>query len=483
MAQTVRFLSMACALLSVLISVNAQVKGGHQRSQELVKLEPTEIETIAEQGYIFGLPIVMNYVVMHDYVLNKNSGQFKAPFNVINNEHRVFTYKDTAVVTPNSDTPYSMTWLDLRTEPVVISVPAVEKERYYSVQLNDGNTFNYGYIGSRSTGNGKGNYLIAGPDWQGSRPDGIDKIFRSTTYFSLAIFRTQLFNASDMPNVIEVQNGYRVQALSGFLGISKPAPAPDLSWPWMNSEKLQSHFFVYLDFLLQFAPATSDEVAIRSQLKKMGVGNSQPFSIDQLSPEQRVAMMKGIANGERKVAAKAKALGKEINGWFISSAFGDREFYKGDWLLRAAAARAGIYGNNAEEATYPMTRSLADGALLDGSKHNYRLTFAKDYLPPVNAFWSVTIYDGKTQLLVQNPINRYLINSPMLSELGRNADGSITIYIQKDSPGKELEANWLPAPDGPIYIAMRLYWPRVEDPSVLPPGNGTWKPPALMMAN
>src|SRR5215813_316853 len=166
---------------------------------------------IAEAGFIFGLPIVMNYGVMYEFVIDRSSGQWKAPFNEINNEARVFTYKDTAVVTPNSDTPYSLAWLDLRAEPMVLSVPAVDPKRYYSVMLNDGNTFNYGYIGSRATGSEPGDYLVAGPRWQGNAPPGIKKVFRSTTDFSLAVFRTQLFNAKDMDNVIKVQAGYKLQ--------------------------------------------------------------------------------------------------------------------------------------------------------------------------------------------------------------------------------------------------------------------------------
>jgi len=126
-----------------------------------------------------------------------------------------------------------------------------------------------------------------------------------------------------------------------------------------------------------------------------------------------------------------------------------------------------------------MNRVDAAGETLDASKHNYTLTFAAGELPPVNAFWSVTMYDGEMQLLIQNPINRYLINSPMLPQMNKNADGSITIYIQKDSPGKDLEANWLPAPDGPVYLVMRLYWPKTDDPSILPPGEGSWSPPAV----
>jgi hypothetical protein len=132
---------------------------------------------------------------------------------------------------------------------------------------------------------------------------------------------------------------------------------------------------------------------------------------------------------------------------------------------------------------YPMTRTRADGAALDGPKHRYALTLAKDQYPPVNAFWSVTMYDGKTQPPIKNPIDRYLINSPMLPKMKKNADGSLTLRIQKESPGPDQEANWLPAPDGPIYLVMRLYWPRTEPPSILPPGNRTWNPPALQVAD
>ncbi len=189
-----------------------------------------------------------------------------------------------------------------------------------------------------------------------------------------------------------------------------------------------------------------------------------------------------MKEGDKKVDEKVAGLGKHINGWHVSSAFGDRAFYNGDWLLRAAAARAGIYGNDAVEAMYPMTKTLADGTVLDGSKHNYTLTFAKDQFPPVNAFWSVTMYDAKNQLLVKNPINRYLINSPMMSGMKKDKDGSLTLYVQKDSPGKDKEANWLPAPDGEIYLVMRLYWPKDTPPSILPAGEGTWQPPALQVA-
>src|SRR5437763_3497921 len=438
-------------------------------------ITPAETKAIAEEGFIYGLPIVMNYAVMYEYAVDKNSGQYKAPFNQINNEARVFTYKDTSVITPNSDTPYSILWTDLRAEPIVLSVPAVEKSRYYSVMLCDGNTYNYGYIGSRATGGEAGDYMMAGPDWKGETPPGIKKVFRSSTQFSAVAYRTHLFNPEDMPNVVKIQAGYKVQPLSQYLKQPAPPAPPAVNFPKINKEMVKTGFFDYLAFALQLAPAEPQEKEIREKLARLG-------GLAALSQEQKAAVMAGVKEGEAKVKQYLEFGQKNINGWKVGSLFGDSAFYNGDRLKRAAAAQAGIYGNDAAEAMYPMTKTLADGEALDGSKHNYTLTFAKDQFPPVNAFWSVTMYDGKTQLLIKNPINRYLINSPMESNMKKNADGSLTLYIQKASPGADKEANWLPAPNDLIYLVMRLYWPKTEPPSILPPGEGTWKPPALVMA-
>lgn len=433
---------------------------------------------IAEAGFIYGLPIVMNYGVMYEYAVDRNSGQFKAPFNQIKNEPNVFTYKDTAIVTPNSDTPYSFVWMDLRAEPIVLSVPAVPK-RYYSVQLCDGNTYNFGYIGTRTTGSEPGDYMIVGPDWKGATPSGIKKVFRSSTQFSLAGFRTQLFNPNDIDNVKNIQAGYKVRTLSGYLNQPPPRPAPAIDFPKIDKELVKTNFFEYLDFALQFAPAEANETEIRAKLARIGVGPGKTFNFKDLSLEDKLEVGLGMKEGERKVDEAVANAGKAINGWRVSGLPGDSAHYNGDWLMRAAAAKAGIYGNSPDEATYPITRVDSDGQELNGSRYNYTLMFPASQEPPVNAFWSVTMYDGKTQLLIENPINRYLINSPMLPGMKRNADGSLTLYIQNKSPGADREANWLPAPNGPIYLVMRLYWPKTTPPSILPAGEGTWKPPGV----
>src|SRR5262245_45061806 len=246
-------------------------------SARAADITPAEAKAIAEEGFIYGLPIVMNYGVMYEYSVDANSPQYKAPFNQIKNEARVFTYQDTAIVTPNSDTPYSFLWLDLRAEPMVLSVPAVEKGRYYAVQLEDGNCFNYGYIGTRSTGNEPGDYMVVGPDWKGKAPAGVKKMFRSTTQFSVAGYRTQLFNAADMPNVIKVQSGYRVQPLSAYLKQSAPPAAPAVNFPKIDKALMKTNFFEYLDFSLPFAPPGPEEKEIRAKLLGIGVGPGKTF--------------------------------------------------------------------------------------------------------------------------------------------------------------------------------------------------------------
>ncbi|GAB3513892.1 DUF1254 domain-containing protein [Pseudoxanthomonas daejeonensis] len=442
-----------------------------------------ETRAIAEEGFIYGLPLVMNYAVMHEFAVDSGSAEFKAPFNQIRNLSSVATPDDTAVVTPNSDTPYSILWLDLRAEPMVISVPEVDPKRYYSVQLIDGNTYNFGYIGSRATGSGAGHYLVTGPDWKGDKPEGIQQVFTSTTPFVFANFRTQLFDPADIENVKKVQAGYNAQPLSAFLGQPAPAAAPKIEFLPATTAGVKDNFFDYLGAALELVPQTPEDQEIRARLASIGVGPGRKFDFKELSPEHKAEVGLGMKAGDEKVDAFVAQGIKNVNGWSIGSFFGDQAFYKGDWLLRAAAAKSGIYGNDAVEATYPLTRTTAAGEPIDTSQHNYTLTFPAGQLPPVNAFWSVTMYDGNSQLLIKNPINRYLVNSPMLDSMKKNPDGSLTLHIQKDSPGKELESNWLPAPDGPAYLVMRLYWPKDTPPSVLPAGTGSWKPPGVVAAS
>src|SRR5438105_11329659 len=212
---------------------------------------------IVKEAYIYGFPLVDNYRIQYGYFVDRQNPEFKAPWNQLKNIPRVYTPADTAIQTPNSDTPYSFVGMDLRAEPLVLTVPVIEKERYFSVQLIDAYTFNFDYIGSRTTGNEGGSYLVAGPNWKGETPKGVKKVFRAETEFAFAVYRTQLFKPDDIDNVKKVQAGYKVQPLSEFLGTAAPKAAPvmDFIKPLTpTAEKNAPEFFNILNFGLPFCP-------------------------------------------------------------------------------------------------------------------------------------------------------------------------------------------------------------------------------------
>jgi hypothetical protein len=435
---------------------------------------PAEARVIAKEAYIYGEPIVDNYRVQYAYFVDTQNREYKAPWNQIWNSARLFTAADKAIQTANSDTLYSMIGADLRAEPLVLTVPAMEKDRYFSVQLIDYYTQNFAYIGTRTTGNGGGTFLLAGPDWKGETPKGIDKVFRSETQLAFPGYRTQLFNPGDIDNVKKVQAGYKVQTLSAFLGQPAPKAAPAIAFikPLTPAEQRTSpEFFNVLNFVLRFCPTVPSETALMERFAKIGVGAGKSFDVSKLTPEMKTAIEQGMADAW----AEHAALQKRIDAREVSTGafFGTREFLKNNYLYRMAGAVYGIYGNSQQEAMYPQYAIDADGQRLDGA-NRYSVHFAPGQLPPVNAFWSMTMYDFPAQLMVDNPLNRYLLNSPMIPQFKKDADGGFTLYFQNESPGADKEANWLPAPKGPFLVVMRLYSPKEEAL------QGTWKQPPLV---
>ncbi|MDQ2652070.1 MAG: DUF1254 domain-containing protein [Chloroflexota bacterium] len=432
-----------------------------------------DVRAIAKDAYIYGFPLVDNYRILHSYFVDADGPEYKAPWNTLFNNARVYTPADTAIQTPNSDTPYSYVGADLRTEPLVFTVPEIDADRYYSLQFIDLNTFDFAYVGSRATGNGAGRYLLAGPGWQGETPAGIDGVIPCETELALVLYRTQLFTPDDIEQVKAVQSGYQVQPLSAFLGEPAPESAPAIDfYPPLGAEDERTSLAIFdeLNFLLQFCPVVPSEVAMRERFATLGIAAGQPFNAETLAPEMRQAAQDGMADAWSALDGVRKGIDTgEVN---TGDFFGTREYLDGNYLYRMAGAALGIYGNSKDEALYPAYGVDADGQPLDGS-HRYILRFAPGQLPPVNAFWSVTMYTLPESLLNANPINRYLINSPMLPDLVKDAAGGITLYLQHDSPGTEKEANWLPAPAGPFQVVMRLYWPQA---AAL---NGTWKAPPL----
>ena len=464
MTTQLKTLGFTTALIAFLPFMPAQAQTG---------LTPAEIRAIAKEAYIYGYPMVDSYRIQYAYFVDTKNPEYKAPWNELRNFSRVFTPEDKAVQTPNSDTPYSFLGMDLRAEPIVLTVPAIEKERYFSIQLIDAYTFNFDYIGSRATGNGGGSYLIAGPGWNGETPKGVSKVIRAETELVLAPYRTQLFNPADIENVKKVQAGYRVQALSAFLGQPAPKVAPPIHFirPLTPEEqRISLQFFDILNFVLQFCPTHASERELMGRFAKIGVGAGRNFDAAKLSPESKAAIEQGMADAWADYAALQERIdAKEVTS---GDTFGTREFLKNNYLYRMAAAVLGIYGNSKQEAMYPIYSVDSDGRKLDGA-NRYSLRFAPGQLPPVNAFWSLTMYELPSSLLSAIPLNRYLLNSPMLPQFKRDAEGGLTLLIQNESPGEEMEANWLPAPKGPFFMAMRLYWPKADAL------EGKWTAPLL----
>jgi len=440
---------------------------------------PQEVRTIAKEAYTYGFPIVDSYRVLYSYVIDTSHPEYKGPSNEINSIARVFTPDDKAVQTPNSDTPYSFLGADLRSEPLVLTVPAVDKGRYYSLQFIDLYTHNFAYVGSRATGNDGGTYLLTGPGWTGEKPEGVDGVIPCETEWALVIYRTQLFNdPKDIENVETIQRGYKVRPLSQFLG--QPAGAPLTTVDFMkplsaHDERTSLEFFDLLNFVLQFCPTHATERALMGRFAKVGVGAGLAFDAHKLKPEIRQAIEDGGADAWQAYDSleQQMATGQPTS----ADLFGAREYLQNNYLYRMAGAVDGIYGNSKEEALYPFYLVDSAGQRLDGSTSRYALRFAKDQLPPVNAFWSLTMYDAKSKLLVKNPLERYLINSAMLPKLKRDKDGGLTIYFQYASPGPGKQSNWLPAPNGPFFVVMRLYLPK---PAAF---DGTWKKPPLQRVN
>jgi hypothetical protein len=258
-------------------------------------------------------------------------------------------------------------------EVLPLTVPTVESDRYFSVQLIDGYTFNFAYIGSRTTGNGGGSFLVAGPEWEGETPDGISGVFRSGTDLAWALYRTQLFSPGDLAGVEAVQAGYKAEPLSAFLGTEPPSPAPaiDFMAPLSPEEQRGSlAFFDVLNFVLRFAPVDPSEAALRERFARLGIVPGAPFDAAAFAPEVQAAIRQGMDDAWAEFAAfKAGEIdtGRTTSG----DLFGTREFLQNNYLYRMAGAVLGIYGNSREEAMYPVYTADESGAPLDGSKRSY----------------------------------------------------------------------------------------------------------------
>lgn len=429
---------------------------------------PEMAQTIAKEAFIYVYPMLYNYRTMLEIVENKDADSYIGKFNAWKHYTRLMTPKDELWVTPNNDTPYSVAFLDLRTEPIVLSHADIPDNRYFTFQLVDVYTYNFAYIGSRTTGNDAGNFLIAGPNWEGEKPEGITKVLKTEGYLVYINGRTGVSGVDDLVNVVDIQNTYKLTPLSEFMNEEAPEKVSDIDFiEWEESKALSGNFIEYFNFLLQFSEIHPSEIELFKKFKKIGIEKG----INVADIKNDTAIVSSIQQGVKDAIQMLSDSSKTIpNG---DNYFGTRDFLENNYFTRAVAAYVGIYGNSKEESMYGQYIKGSDGEAPDGSK-KYTIYFSKENMPPVNFFWSITIYNLPQRLLIENPINRYSTGT-ITPGLKYSDDGSLTIYIQKESPGGDKELNWLPAPDGTFFLVSRYYGPQER---LL---NRTWIEPELQV--
>ena len=407
-----------------------------------------ETRAIAKEAYIFTYPLVMNYRTMYMQAI-KDDGEFGKWLHL-----GLASPADTDIVTPNNDTPYSYAWLDLRTEPWVLTIPKIEKERFYTSQWDD----LWGYVldnaGSVNDGNDGGSFLLVSSSWKGDVPKGITRVIRGESDFLGSLTRTQVLGGKDdMARVKEIQKSYKLQPLSSFTGTKAPAAVASINWPkWTEGDEATIKYFNYVTFMLPFTTAHQDDQAIYKKMASIGLKAGSSWNSDTLDPEILKAFNEGVADAREEFKRLSEAQ------YDPADFFNTRKIVGTDYINRALGVYLGIFGNTTDQSVYFTTVGDENGAPTDGSKHNYSVTFEAGQFPPVKYFWSFTMYKLPQRWLVDNPIDRYSIGSST-EGIKENKDGSLTIHISKTSPGTDKESNWLPAPNAPFWIVLRTYGP------------------------
>lgn len=443
---------------------------------ELNKLMP-----IAIQAYLFGYPIVTMELTRMSMTNVAKPEKGKGPMNEF---FHLRVFPDDAftdVVAPNADTLYSIAWLDVSKEPMVLSVPETNG-RYYLMPMLCAWTDVFASIGSRSTGDGKGEYVILGPNHKGSVPPGLNPI-RSPTALVWIIGRIQCNGRDDFAFVNSLQDKFKLtplkeyghklkedlDELTGKLKAHKVDPNFDMKTPPVDQVESMdaATFYGLLCELMRLNPPYPEDKPLLDQLRSFGIEPGRVFSFKALDRTKRIALEMGMAKGVEMLREQTKKpVSTPINGWTIMLSLGS---YGSNYPVRAYVTKIGLGANKAEDAVYPMTRMDSEGRPLNG-KNKYVMHFEKDHLPPVNGFWSLTMYDSR-QFFVKNPLNRYALGDR--DEMVLNPDGSLDIYVQNSAPGPGKGANWLPAPAEDFNVILRLYWPK---PEVL---GKTWIPPPI----
>lgn len=427
------------------------------------------------KAVIYGLPLVLMDITMRR-AIGVPHNDVAVPINQFGHMRVFPTAAFKEVVRANVDTLYSSAFLDLSSGPLVLSVPDTH-DRYYLMPLMDAWTNVFATPGKRTTGTRAGNFLISGPDWMGAIPAGMQQ-FKSPTNMVWILGRTQTDGPEDYPAVHAIQDGYKLTPLASWGKAYMPPrgsadPTLDRKTPPVEQLRKMSAnaYFDRLARLLKSNPPPASEAPILAKLAMIGIKPGERFDGGTLDPEIAQGLDGSVAAAIEKLEHAAQQTGHAVNGWRVPAMILGN--YGDNYAARAVIALVALGANLPADAVYPTTFVDAEGNPLDGA-HRYTLHFDPGQTPPVNAFWSVTLYDPQS-FFVDNPLGRYAVSSWM--PLTRNQDGTIDIYLQHDSPGKEREPNWLPAPSGGFNVTLRMYWPKSQDPSIL---DGSWKPPGVI---
>jgi len=439
-------------------------------------MQPTEQDfyEIGVEAYVYFYPLVTMDVSRKQFT-NIEAGKMvgRGPMNTFTHIRAYPTADLKVVVRPNFDTLYSLAWLDLTKEPLVVSAPDTE-DRYYMLPMLDMWTDVFAVPGKRTSGTKPGNFAVVPPGWQGQLPSGVDKIQAPTPYVWV-IGRTQTNGPKDYAAVHKVQDGYTVTPLSQWGKTPQPVkpgidPSVDMKTPPLDQvNKMPApEYFKYAAELLKLHPPHVADWSIIARLQRIGIEPGESLDYEGLDPRVRQALEKAATDGLKGMYAKIPTIARVVNGWSMNTdTMGVYGIY---YLKRAMVSMLGLGANQPEDAIYPMNLGDADGKPLVG-ENKYVLHFNKEELPPVEAFWSVTMYDS-AGFQVANPINRFAIGDR--DQLKYNADGSLDLYLQNESPGPDKESNWLPSPaKGTLGVTLRLYAPKAQ---VL---DGRWNPTAF----
>ena len=429
---------------------------------------------IGVEAYTYAYPIVLMEITRRVSTKSADLATGKATMSQFKHAQAFPDAKFKHVVRPNADTLYSTLWYDVSERPLLLSLPDTGG-RYYVLPLMDMWTDVFASFGSRTTGTGATSFVLVGPTWKGAElPAGV-RVVRSPTPVGWIIGRIQTNGAADFPNVRKLQAGFTAAPLGDgavAAGPAKVAPGEAtlvLKTPPVRQVAAMEPgvFFALFAELMKTNPPHASDYAVLLRMERLGIVPGRSFDLKAAEPQIRKGLDRAAPAALQRIVGARARLGSPRNGWSVTTA--SIGVYGNDYLNRAFIAYFGLAALPPEEAIYPSTMVDHEGRSLDGA-NKYVLRFEKGELPPAKAFWSLTMY-GADQLFVDNPINRYAIGDR--DPLVYNADGSLTLYIQRESPGKEREANWLPAAEGPFSMNLRLYLPRPEAT------DGRWVPPAV----